>query len=238
MITEEQIRALATKYQTTELNIRREYLQHVFLSHFYSQPQAGNVYFKGGTALRIVFKSPRFSEDLDFSTAISKNKIEDILLATLRQIEKQNIAAQVVEAKVTSGGYLATITYRAFAKPITVSLQISLREGEKIGELTTIVNDFTLPYTVVTLNQNQLVAEKIQALLNRQKPRDFYDLYFILRANMLGVGERKLLKPVLVLLEKTDINFELELKEFLPKSQWPIIRDFKNILAREVKRFS
>lgn len=47
----------------------REYFQHLFLSYFYRQEQTDKMYFKGGTALRFLYKSPRFSEDLDFSSA-------------------------------------------------------------------------------------------------------------------------------------------------------------------------
>ncbi len=55
MITVEAIRALAAKLQTTELNVRREYCQHLFLSYFYQQSLTDQVYFKGGTALRIIY---------------------------------------------------------------------------------------------------------------------------------------------------------------------------------------
>src|SRR3989344_9199348 len=48
-------------------NIVREYFQHVFLAELYKLPDAEKLLFKGGTALRIIYGSPRFSEDLDFS---------------------------------------------------------------------------------------------------------------------------------------------------------------------------
>lgn len=61
MISEEEIQRLASKYQTSEGNIRREYFQHLFLSYFYQQPKAADIFFKGGTALRLLYQSPRFS---------------------------------------------------------------------------------------------------------------------------------------------------------------------------------
>ncbi|MBI3335601.1 MAG: nucleotidyl transferase AbiEii/AbiGii toxin family protein [Candidatus Portnoybacteria bacterium] len=72
MISQDTITKFADRYQTTELTIRREYLQHLFLSYFYKQGNTDNIYFKGGTALRFIYKSPRFSEDLDFSSSLSK----------------------------------------------------------------------------------------------------------------------------------------------------------------------
>jgi predicted nucleotidyltransferase component of viral defense system len=63
MIANDALKTLATKLQTTELNVRREYFQHLFLSYFYQQPLADWIYFKGDTALRMLYNSPRFSED-------------------------------------------------------------------------------------------------------------------------------------------------------------------------------
>jgi len=71
MISNEALQALATKLQTTELNVRREYFQHLFLSYFYQQPLTDRIYFKGGSALRMLYHSPRFSEDLDFSSSVT-----------------------------------------------------------------------------------------------------------------------------------------------------------------------
>ena len=68
MITNEALEKLARQYQTGIFpNIVREYFQHMFLSELYKLPGADQLLFKGGTALRVIYDSPRFSEDLDFS---------------------------------------------------------------------------------------------------------------------------------------------------------------------------
>ena len=68
MISIETLEKLGRQYQMGIFpNIVREYFQHVFLSELYKLPEAKRLLFKGGTALRIVYGSPRFSEDLDFS---------------------------------------------------------------------------------------------------------------------------------------------------------------------------
>jgi hypothetical protein len=56
MIANDALAALRTKYHTTELNVQREYMQHLFLSYLYQQPQASRIYFKGGTARAIASK--------------------------------------------------------------------------------------------------------------------------------------------------------------------------------------
>jgi len=239
MIAGEALSALALKYQTTELNIRREYFQHLFLSYFYQQPPTGEIFFKGGTALRVLYNSPRFSEDLDFSASVSDvHTIEETLLETLTSIARQGIALDLVESKTTSGGYLAIIHFGAEGySPVSVQLEISLREGEKQGEAVTIASDFIPAYTVVALEKEQLINEKIQALLSRKKARDFYDLYFILRANLLPPMGRAILPQALEVLRQSRIDFETELKVFLPKSHWALIRDFPKTLEREIERF-
>lgn len=234
MISQDQIKTLSNKYQTTELNIRREYFQHLFLSYFYQQPPSSQVYFKGGTALHLLYKSPRFSEDLDFSASISSKQIEESLLHALTQIERGNIKVKLQESKITSGGYLTILVFQE----ILLSLQISLREKSADGQVATIVNDFVPSYTVVSLTNEQLVDEKIQALFARQKPRDFYDLYFMLRANLISPEKRGVLAGVLELLKKVEINFEHELKQFLPKAHWAIIKNFKVVLEQELKIFT
>jgi predicted nucleotidyltransferase component of viral defense system len=87
------------------------------------------------------------------------------------------------------------------------------------------------------LVRKQIVGEKIQALLSRGKARDFYDLYFILRANLLSAESKAVLPQVLEKLRRIRIDFKKELKEFLPRSQWAIIRNFLVALEREIERF-
>lgn len=239
MVAQDQIKKFSTKYQTSELNIMREYLQHLFLSYFYQFPQGNEIYFKGGTALRFIYQSPRFSEDLDFST----NKedipgIEDILLEVLGKIEKENIQATLRDATPTSGGYLSTIDFVLFEQKIPIQIEISFREKENRGEVITVPSDLILPYTLVVLAEEQLIGQKMRALLARKKARDFYDLYFILRKQLPIVDKNTVLPKTLDALRASEINFEVELKEFLPRSHWAVIRDFKNILEREINRFS
>ena len=240
MITDDAIRALAVKLQTTELNVRREYFQHLFLSSFYQQPPTAQIYFKGGTALRMLYNSPRFSEDLDFSSDVSDIHaiaIEDAVLETLTAISRQNINPDLAESKTTSGGYLAIVTFRTDHDQVAIQVEISLRAGERSGEAMTIVSDLAPAYVVMAMAREQLVDEKIHALLTRREARDFYDLYFILRANLLPPERRHLLAQALATLRESRIEYGKELKEFLPRSQWAIIRGFPDTLEREIQRF-
>ena len=139
--------------------------------------------FKGGTALRIIWQSPRFSEDLDFTGVnITIKKIETLMEGALSRIEMEGVQTEIVESKKTSGGYLAIFQFATSEYKSRIQVEVSLRNGKKaLGTATLVQSDLVMSYTLIHLKEEQLVAEKIQACLTRGKARDFYDLYFILR---------------------------------------------------------
>lgn len=238
MLSNNIIQTIASKLQTTELNVRREYIQHLFLSYFYREGQSDKIFFKGGTALRIIYRSPRFSEDLDFSSAICSNsRIESIVLAVLGEMEREGIKTEIKESKEKSGGYLGIVIFHMRSDLLSLQLEISKRKNVGEGELVTVVNDLVPPYTIMRLPQRQLIAEKISALRVRKKPRDYYDLYFILRAGLLESKDRPVLKQIAKTIPFVGIDFKKELQVFLPKSHWPIIKDFKQNLIQELQRY-
>ncbi|HBT81482.1 hypothetical protein A2757_01885 [Candidatus Giovannonibacteria bacterium RIFCSPHIGHO2_01_FULL_48_47] len=248
MISKETINALAHRYQTSEFpNIVREYFQHIFLSAFYQLPGAEKLLFKGGTALRVVYGSPRFSEDLDFSLfgveqRLAKKFIEDIFVEVLSETSKADIHIEIDDkSDETAGGYFGAATFRGGDyQPVSVEINVSTRNGRTVlGETDSIVNDFVPAYTILHLPQEDLVEEKIfSALLERKKPRDFYDLYFIMRKNMLMLGQKERLakEQAGIITEAKKINFQNELGALLPIGQQAIIRDFAAMLEREFSR--
>jgi len=239
MLANDVVIKIAAKLQTSEQNIRREYFQHLFLSRFYEWPDAGKVYFKGGTALHLIYNNPRFSEDLDFDTDLrSIPALENLVVGTLAAIEKEGAETQLHEAKETSGGYLAIADFTAQGYTTPIQLEISLRNGKKKeGTATTVSSDFFPAYNLVQLEREFLIGGKMRALLERHKPRDFYDFYFLLRAGMIQERKREVLERVLALLSEKNFHFDDELKEFLPKNQWLIIRHFKQTLEAEIARY-
>lgn|SRR3989338_3748161 len=238
MIDREFIRKLATRYHTTEFNILREYIQHLFLSLLYLQKGSDAMLFKGGTALRIIYNSPRFSEDLDFTAVkISKSAVENLIQEVLVEIEKLYISLKIDEFSSTSGGYIGFLSLDILDESISIELNISKRAGaRKNGEVVLISGDVIPAYNLVQLPQEELVNEKIKALLERGKPRDFFDLYFILRSNLLPARQKGILAQVLDKLEKQECDFNKELRVFLPKSYQAIIKNFREILIKEIKK--
>ena len=239
MITAGVIKQIAVALQTTELNIAREYAQHLFLSGFYQQRGTRKVMFKGGTALRVVYNSPRFSEDLDFSGfGISMRDIEDWIAITIAGIEQSGISVSIEESKKTSGGYLGILYLGFSGYRIRILLEISLRRKNGLkGRGVLIASDLTPAYTVTLLPEEALVREKLSALLDRRKPRDFFDCYFMLRKNLIQPGQRHLLLKVKQVLAESRINFKTELSDFLPRPYKPIVSNFKKALMAELEHY-
>lgn len=248
MILKETITVLARRFQTSEFpNVIREYFQHIFLSELYKLPRAEKMLFKGGTALRVIYGSPRFSEDLDFSLfgvapPQAKSFVEELFVNVLAEIERIGIKVEIgTKSDATTGGYFGVATFRMLEyQPVAVEINVSARNGRDIrGEVDSVANDFVPTYTVVHLPQDELVEEKIfGALRERKKPRDFHDLYFIMRRGMLSSDQKKRLAEIKdeVVADAKKIDFRGELGAFLPVDQQTVIRDFPAMLERELNR--
>lgn len=247
MISKEQLEKLAKQYHTpVSPNVVREYFQHIFLSELYKLPNTEKLMFKGGTALRIIYGSPRFSEDLDFSLFKVKEHdikefVEGLFLKALAGIEHMGIKVEIGEkTESTSGGYFGVATFHTDYVPVSIEINVSSRNGRDMkSEVDSITNDFTPSYNVIHLPQEEIVEEKVfQALPQRKKPRDFYDLYFLMRKNMVS-GEQKnklsTMKADIISWMKK-IDFQKELGAFLPNDQQSIVRDFTRALEAELNR--
>ncbi len=248
MISIETLEKLGRQYQTGAFpNVVREYFQHVFLSELYKLPGAENLLFKGGTALRMIYGSPRFSEDLDFSlfgvsSSQTESFVEGLFVKVLAEMERVGIKVEIgAKSGGTTGGYFGVATFKILEyQPVSGEINVSARNGRDArGEVDSVANDFVPTYTVVHLPQSELVEEKIfGALRERKKPRDFYDLYFIMRRGILSPGQKERLAEIKegVIADAKNIDFRGELGAFLPADQQAVIRDFSAILERELNR--
>ena len=237
MILTDELKKIAKKQQTSFLNIGRDYLQALFLTAFYQQKEAAAFFFKGGTALHLLYQSPRFSEDLDFSAhAFDCWTFENLLENALSILEKNGLKTDLVESKKTTGGCLAIFSGQVGEILISVKTEVSLRKPKETrGEMVLLRTDFLPLANILTLEKELLVKEKINALLTRKKARDFFDAYFILRKGWkinLSQAEQKILMKKIELLGQKELAKDL--KEFLPKSFWPIILDLPKVLKSEL----
>src|SRR3990167_10374175 len=135
MISTETLEKIGKDYQMGVFpNIVREYFQNVFLEQLYKLPGAEKLLFKGGTALRIIYGSPRFSEDLDFSLFgvlphEVKQTVENLFVSVLKEIGQIGIKVELGgKSDETRGGYFGTATFRmSDYHPTSIEINISTR---------------------------------------------------------------------------------------------------------------
>jgi predicted nucleotidyltransferase component of viral defense system len=240
MLNSENLEEFIERFQTRSINVVREFIQSLFLAGLYRQAGSEKLLFKGGTALRLIYSSPRFSEDLDFTGQgiYHHEEIDGFFVNTLVEIEKMGINVSYKEAKPTTGGYLGLIHYEVYDEAEDMKFEVSLRKGKKVkGELTTISTELIPPYVLMQVPAGELVQGKMDALLNRKKPRDYYDLYFMLRKQELNrLVDKKKLMVVHDSLKSAKIDFKRELMLFLPVSHQIILRNFKETLKKEIEK--
>jgi len=226
--------------QTSIQNVVREYCQHLFLSYLYKKPGAEKLLFKGGTALRVIFHSPRYSEDLDFTGInVTQKEVEDLFTDTLVDVENTGIHIELEEGKATTGGYLGIAIFYPYGRKTRVQIEVSLRKSKKVkGVRNLIDNDYIPAYSLVHLPKEEIVEGKLQALFSRHKPRDFYDYFFLLSGNYPYAKEKETMIRVVKLLRETKIDFRRELRELLPASHATYLRNFKKILEQKISEFT
>lgn len=236
---EQTITQLSTKWQTNRPNVIREYCQNLFLSYLYQQKGSEKILFKGGTALRLIHKSPRFSEDLDFECFnMNQSVLENILINCLAKLEQNKTNTKIQESKKTIGGYLGKIVFNIMGQKVQIKLDFSFRPRQNVQKESSIIENELVPsYIIWHLPINLMTQGKLSACLDRGKPRDFFDIYFLLRANLLSADQKQELNKVLEKIKSQDINFKKELEMFLPRSHQAIIKNFQQTLEQEIQRF-
>lgn len=128
--------------------------------------------FKGGTALKLFYDLPRYSEDIDydFLGKISPQQMLDILklLAAKRKWE-------VTDDAVKYNTILLELRFAGPERNFRVKIEISTREKDL---KTTILSLRGVP--VLTLEPSFLMTEKLITYVKRKAGRDIFDAWFIL----------------------------------------------------------
>lgn len=182
MITLDQIQEISRKYRISNYVIAREYLQLLFLKELYSEKFAKQVYFKGGTAIRLVYGGQRFSEDLDFTIGLSAQDFDKYMQQFFKRLEGLYPVTFKERETITGRTFLMTADMPDMPQKVFIRLDFSLREDvlrpeSKIidtREYPLIIDSF-----VWTIGKDEVFAEKIRAFMTREKYRDLYDLWML-----------------------------------------------------------
>ena len=251
MISKEQIRELAQKFAIDEFSVIREYLQILFLSELYEQKESSKIHFKGGTALRLLLNSFRFSEDLDFTSLNTPDEIKRVLAKVIREINLVVPGAELRQVKTNINSLTGFLRYKTdeMKFPLNIHLEFSLREKPLTEKNMVLETLFPVsPYPIVKcLSWEEILAEKIRALMHRAKGRDLFDIWYLLSKGteidwimadkkMSFYKKRVTREDVLSKINSFDQKMlKLDLGKFLPLNQRKIAMLIKELLMEKLK---
>lgn len=183
MLTNDEIIKRANKSQISPVVIYREFAQLIFLERLTHAETNANFIFKGGTAIRFLMKSDRFSEDLDFTIkGLTNEKVISIISSIVKHMNSE-VTVSMKSVPSPSGLTLKLFIVAPFQQqPIPVKLDFSFRETCIDIQHGTITCDYPIIFRnfCYFYSPAEMIAEKVRALLHRQKGRDLYDLWFLL----------------------------------------------------------
>jgi len=201
----------------------REEAELIVLKALFESVISDALIFKGGTALRLIYSSPRFSEDLDFSTTATisardfKTVIYKIISADSR-FSLKDLASKYYT-------HLAEIRIKETWQNMALSLKIEVsrrpevkKKNDRANALAkSSVTNLTILTTAFTLER--ILKDKLLMLKERKMPRDVFDAWFICQKTGEKFDQNKFGYP------KGKIRQEL--RKFLPRNYYPVVEELE-----------
>jgi predicted nucleotidyltransferase component of viral defense system len=130
------------------------------------------IVFKGGTALKLFYGLPRYSEDIDYDSTgrvSPKDLVEKIKNVTAKK------RWEITDEAVKYNTILVELRFSGPERNFHVKIEISTREKELS------ITPLSLRgVPVISLEPSVLMMEKLITFVKRQAGRDFFDAWFIL----------------------------------------------------------
>lgn len=189
MITQREISQLAHRLEMNDQVIEKDYVLTWLLLGLADSSLADNLAFKGGTALKkIYFPDYRFSEDLDFTVidGLGSEELLSGLSDTLKRLaQQQGFEFEVPEDEIEQRDNSLTV-YVHFKGPLQASMKhrkvkIDFTLTELLCfdvERKAILSEYSdkVERKICSYSLEEVITEKLCAVLGRTEPRDIYDL--------------------------------------------------------------
>ncbi len=242
MLNYEELENIAKLKRLSLQNAEKDYLQELILFSLYSV-LGKELVFKGGTCFYKIYKLNRFSEDLDFTLTkkvdinkISNKVISDLMLLNIKgKIKEIKEYQHEVNIKFLLNGplYKGSKETQCF-----ISLNISMKEKvllePKKEDILPLYKE--LPsFEIFTMEEKEILAEKVRAIFTRIKPRDTYDLWFLMTKKNINFDVLLINKKLLLY----DMEFNLKiLKDRIEKISGLWQTDLKSLTIGETPDYS
>lgn len=182
VITLDELRIIANKQKFDPILLEKDYLLTYLL---YLIHDVKGIYFKGGTALNKLFLNhQRLSEDIDFTLTKSLPDVEKEIKEKL----KGTIFEKIEEGKKVEGFTRLIAHYMLFHEKGTIFIDLNQKAKMLLKPKSLKVPHFYkkhIPqFEVKCLHEKEIIAEKVMATSERYKPRDYFDLYYIIKRDL------------------------------------------------------
>lgn len=187
MILKEDLLRIARLNNLRAFQQEKHYIQTIALRSIYAS--TNDLAFKGGTCLWFFHGLNRFSEDLDFTLVAKEQELKDLPVEVKKDLEVYGIDSEIRILKNDGISFSFRIGAKGplFTKEIErsfVRIEISKRESvikkPDVIEFDALYTDI-LPFFVLVMEREEILAEKVRAVLTRNRARDVYDLWFLLK---------------------------------------------------------
>lgn len=148
--------------------------------------------FKGGTALYKLYKLERFSEDLDFSETKTVD-IDNLMRKVISDLSRFKIEANISKIREPFNSILLTFRIKGplyDGRPQTLcSIRIDINRKSTVElepsrlRVTSLYTEIPSFYVIV-MQEKEILAEKIRAIMTRNKARDLLDAYALIEKNI------------------------------------------------------
>ena len=181
-----------TSTSEAQRSVVREYLQMRILQSLQNAGAMIPLAFHGGTALRLLYQLPRYSEDLDFAL---ERHVEQYDFRRYLRVIRRDLTAETYDVEIKLNErhvvHSAFIRFRGLFHRLGLSphktevLAIKLEIDTNPPTQATLDTTLIQHHVAVLLqhhDQASLLAGKLHAILQREyvKGRDWYDLYWYL----------------------------------------------------------
>lgn len=192
MLRKEELLKIAEAKHLSLFNAERDYLLEMILFSLYNQIK-DELVFKGGTAMYKIYRLNRFSEDLDFTFMKHRKEIPRTIQRVVGQLSLLGIYIQIKDIQ----DYRQQINVHLECKGplydgskeslVFIPLNISLREKVQQATFEMLFSSYReIPsFEVYVMTEQEIAAEKVRAILSRDKARDVYDLWFLLKKGII-----------------------------------------------------